>query len=128
MSEKHYALAAEQFAQSAREIEAAAEDTARRLAEIVAAQRELCRALEVLRDAMAPAPIEYSIGYARARELEALLDRFGAGRPEYAAIERLQDGRGTRQDVELAAHLYEQAGEGAGAAELRRSCLGPQAA
>jgi len=63
----------------------------------------------------------YSIGYQHYRDLLGLHAR-GGSESTRAAIERLYRREGSRQDVETCAYLYEAAGEGANAAELRREC------
>lgn len=66
----------------------------------------------------------YSIGYSLHRDLRGLAKRLGDGAGELAALERLHRGEGTREDVELAAGLYERGGEDSSARELRRGCYG----
>lgn len=63
-----------------------------------------------------PLRSEYHVGYSVAKELSILAE----GARELAAIERLANFRGDRNDVITAAAIYDRAGEGANAAELRR--------
>jgi hypothetical protein len=63
----------------------------------------------------------YSIGYSQVKMLSTIE---GLGEPDLSAIRRLGDFRGTAEDLELAAGLYDSVGEHANAENLRRMVVG----
>lgn len=69
--------------------------------------------------------ISYEICYSLHRTLMGLAKRLGSDGGELGALDRLHNFDGTQEDVELAAKIFERAGQHTNAAELRRGCYGP---
>jgi len=63
------------------------------------------------------APPRYMVGYEVAKQLRSLAE-CGS---EHATVQRLEEFRGSVEDLELAALMFERAGERANGANLRRS-------